>query len=334
MDNTKRLLDFIEKSTDAFNTVKTVTEILTENGFTELKRSDIWNLLRGGKYFTTANSSSVIAFTVPENEPDAFFITASHTDSPSFKLKSNFELDGDNMVRLSVEGYGGMIKSTWLDRPLGISGRVVTEKDGAIASHTIRLDRDLAVIPNLAIHLNRDINKGYEYNTKNDMCALTGTEKSRILELAAENAGVKCEDILGFDLYLYNREGGRIFGTDNEYFAAPRIDDLQCVFATLDAFVASPPSDNVRVFAAFDNEEVGSGSKQGAKSTFLADTLKRINTALEQSDEQYYAMLAASLMLSCDNAHALHPNHADKSDSLNRVYMNGGVVIKYNANAS
>ncbi|MBQ3472327.1 MAG: M18 family aminopeptidase, partial [Clostridia bacterium] len=164
MDNTKRLLDFIEKSTDAFNTVKTVTEILTENGFTELKRSDIWSLLRGGKYFTTANSSSVIAFTVPENEPDAFFITASHTDSPSFKLKSNFELDGDNMVRLSVEGYGGMIKSTWLDRPLGISGRVVTEKDGAIVSHTIRLDRDLAVIPNLAIHLNRDINKGYEYN--------------------------------------------------------------------------------------------------------------------------------------------------------------------------
>ncbi|MBR0089092.1 MAG: M18 family aminopeptidase [Clostridia bacterium] len=334
MDNTKRLLDFIEKSTDAFNTVKTVTEILTENGFTELKRSDIWNLLRGVKYFTTANSSSVIAFTVPENEPDAFFITASHTDSPSFKLKSNFELEGDNMVRLSVEGYGGMIKSTWLDRPLGISGRVVTEKDGAIVSHTIRLDRDLAVIPNLAIHLNRDVNNGYEYNTKNDMCALTGTEKSRILELAAENAGVKREDILGFDLYLYNREGGRIFGTDNEYFAAPRIDDLQCVFATLDAFVTSPLSDVVQVFAAFDNEEVGSGSKQGAKSTFLADTLKRINTALEQSEEQYNAMLAASLMLSCDNAHALHPNHADKSDSLNRVYMNGGVVIKYNANAS
>ena len=333
MENTKRLLEFIKKSTDAFNTVRTVKDILSKNGFSELKMRDIWDLKRGGKYFVTANSSSVIAFTVPEEKPDAFFITASHTDSPSFKLKGNFELDGDGAVRLSVEGYGGMIKSTWLDRPLGIGGRVVTEDNFTLTEHIVRLDRDIVIIPNLAIHLNRDINKGYEYNTRTDLCPISGEESGKIMKLVAENAGVKAEDILGFDLFLHNRTEGTVLGTDNEYFAAPRIDDLQCVFATLDAFVTSPLSDVVQVFAAFDNEEVGSGSKQGAKSTFLADTLKRINTALEQSEEQYNAMLAASLMLSCDNAHAVHPNHADKSDSLNRVYMNGGVVIKYNADA-
>ena len=333
MENTKRLLEFIKKSTDAFNTVRTVKDILSKNGFSELKMRDIWDLKRGGKYFVTANSSSVIAFTVPEEKPNAFFITASHTDSPSFKLKGNFELDGDGAVQLSVEGYGGMIKSTWLDRPLGIGGRVVTEDNFTLTEHIVRLDRDIVIIPNLAIHLNRDINKGYEYNARTDLCPIAGEESGKIMKLIAENAGVKAEDILGFDLFLHNRAEGTVLGTDNEYFAAPRIDDLQCVFATLDAFVTSPLSDVVQVFAAFDNEEVGSGSKQGAKSTFLADTLKRINTALGQSEEQYNAMLAQSLMLSCDNAHAVHPNHADKSDSLNRVYMNGGVVIKYNADA-
>lgn len=333
MENTKRLIEFIKKSTDAYNTVKTVSQILTENGFCELSPNKLWHLERGGRYFVTRNSSSVIAFTVPNDNPRAFFITASHTDSPSFKLKSNFELEGDNCERLSVEGYGGMIKSTWLDRPLGISGRIVTENDGAVVSRTVRIDRDLVVIPNLAIHLNRDINKGYEYNTKSDLCPIAGTEKGAVMKLVAENAGVKTEDILDFDLFLYNRSEGTLLGANSEYFAAPRIDDLQCVFAALTGFINAPKSSGVQVFAAFDNEEVGSGSKQGARSTFLADTLKRINSALKQSGEQYNAMLAGSLMLSCDNAHAVHPNHADKSDSINRAYMNGGIVIKYNADA-
>lgn len=332
MKNTLKLIDFIRKCPDAYHAVRTVSGILRENGFAEIFEKDEWHLQRGGKYFVTRNSSSIAAFALPETDYSAFLITASHTDSPCFKLKSNFELEAANTLTASVEAYGGMIMSSWLDRPLSVSGRVIVNDNGALAARLVNIDRDLLIIPSLAVHLNRDINKGYEYNVKTDMCPILGENKGSLLELIAENAGVKAEEIAGFDLSLYSR-GAAVLGTDNEYFSAPRIDDLQCVFAALEGFVSAPPSKNVQVFAAFDNEEVGSSSKQGAKSTFLADTLERINAGLDGGFEKYKTALAKSFMLSCDNAHAVHPNHADKSDSLNRVYLNGGIVIKYNANA-
>ena len=332
MENTQKLIEFIEKSTDCYHAVKSVRERLEGEGFTELCEDGRWTINEGGKYYVVRNYSSVIAFKVPEKNYKSFLICASHTDSPCFKLKSNFEISAENMVKLSVEGYGGMIMSSWLDRPLSVSGRVVTVKDGKVQTRLVNIDRDLLVIPNLAIHMSRDINKGYEFNVKRDMCPLAGGKDGALMDIVAENAGVKKDDIKGFDLSLYNRMRGTVTGTDNEYFSAPRIDDLQCVYTTLEGFLDSESESAISVFAAFDNEEVGSGTKQGAKSGFLRDTLERINAALGGDEEDYKRAVAQSFMLSCDNAHAVHPNHADKSDSANRVYMNGGIVIKYNAN--
>ena len=332
MENTQKLIEFIEKSTDCYHAVKSVRERLEGEGFTELCEDGRWTINEGGKYYVVRNYSSVIAFKVPEKNYKSFLICASHTDSPCFKLKSNFEISAENMVKLSVEGYGGMIMSSWLDRPLSVSGRVVTVKDGKVQTRLVNIDRDLLVIPNLAIHMSRDINKGYEFNVKRDMCPLAGGKDGALMDIVAENAGVKKDDIKGFDLSLYNRMRGTVTGTDNEYFSAPRIDDLQCVYTTLEGFLDSESENAISVFAAFDNEEVGSGTKQGAKSGFLRDTLERINAALGGDEEDYKRAVAQSFMMSCDNAHAVHPNHADKSDSANRVYMNGGIVIKYNAN--
>lgn len=332
MENTQKLIEFIEKSTDCYHAVKSVRERLEGEGFTELCEDGRWTINEGGKYYVVRNYSSVIAFKVPEKNYKSFLICASHTDSPCFKLKSDFEISAENMVKLSVEGYGGMIMSSWLDRPLSVSGRVVTVKDGKVQTRLVNIDRDLLVIPNLAIHMSRDINKGYEFNVKRDMCPLAGGKDGALMDIVAENAGVKKDDIKGFDLSLYNRMRGTVTGTDNEYFSAPRIDDLQCVYTTLEGFLDSESENAISVFAAFDNEEVGSGTKQGAKSGFLRDTLERINAALGGDEEDYKRAVAQSFMLSCDNAHAVHPNHADKSDSANRVYMNGGIVIKYNAN--
>ncbi len=332
MENTQKLIEFIEKSTDCYHAVKSVRERLEGEGFTELCEDSRWTINEGGKYYVVRNYSSVIAFKVPEKNYKSFLICASHTDSPCFKLKSNFEISAENMVKLSVEGYGGMIMSSWLDRPLSVSGRVVTVKDGKVQTRLVNIDRDLLVIPNLSIHMSRDINKGYEFNVKRDMCPLAGGKDGALMDIVAENAGVKKDDIKGFDLSLYNRMRGTVTGTDNEYFSAPRIDDLQCVYTTLEGFLDSESGNAISVFAAFDNEEVGSGTKQGAKSGFLRDTLERINAALGGDEEDYKRAVAQSFMMSCDNAHAVHPNHADKSDSANRVYMNGGIVIKYNAN--
>lgn len=332
MENTQKLIGFIEKSTDCYHAVKSVRERLESEGFTELCEGGRWTINEGGKYYVVRNYSSVIAFKVPRKDYKSFLICASHTDSPCFKLKSNFEISAENMVKLSVEGYGGMIMSSWLDRPLSVSGRVVTVKDGKVQTHLVNIDRDLLVIPNLAIHMSRDINKGYEFNIKRDMCPLAGGKDGALMDIVAEIAGVKKDDIKGFDLSLYNRMRGTVLGTDNEYFSAPRIDDLQCVYTTLEGFIDSESENTIPVYAAFDNEEVGSGTKQGAKSGFLRDTLERINAALGGDDEDYRRAVAQSFMMSCDNAHAVHPNHADKSDACNRVYMNGGIVIKYNAN--
>lgn len=327
MDYTDKLIEFIGKSTDAYHTVKTITERLDEQGFDRLSEGEEWSIKKGGKYYVVRNSSSVIAFKMPQTEIKAFTICASHTDSPCFKLKPKYEINTEKSAKLSVEAYGGMIMSSWLDRPLSISGRVITAENGELRERLVNIDKDLVIIPSAAIHLNREINKGYEYNVKRDLCPLAGNGDSQIADAVAENAGVKKEDILGFDLMLYNRMNGTKIGTQGEYFAAPRIDDLQCVYASLEGFLQGGGSENVTVFSAFDNEEVGSGTKQGARSSFLRDTLERIC-----GGERLKTILAKSFMLSCDNAHALHPNYSDMSDSENTVYMNGGIVIKYNAN--
>ena len=328
-------LSFIDKSVSAFHAVEVLCQTLTENGFTALNEFERWDIQPGGRYFVTRNRSSVIAFDVPECGLSHFQIVASHSDSPVFKLKPNAEdAAAGHFIRLNVERYGGMIMSSWFDRPLSIAGRVLVRTESGFETRLVDLGRDAVLIPNMPIHFNREVNDGYKYNAQVDLLPLyaDGTQMGRLMDEVAAACGVKAEDIASADLFLYNRMPGTVWGADNAFFSCPRIDDLECAWTSLQAFVSTRASDHVNVCAVFDNEEEGSGTKQGADSTFLSDVLSRIAGALGASDEQTRALIARSFMVSADNAHAVHPNHPEKYDAQNRTFMNGGVVIKHNAN--
>lgn len=332
----QNMLQFIEQSPTSFHAVANVAANLQKHGFTQLQESESWRLEAGGKYYVTRNDSSVIAFVIPTETVKSFRITASHSDSPAFKLKEKPEITLEEAyVKLNTEKYGGMILSTWLDRPLSVAGRVIVEENGQLVTKLVNIKKDLLIIPNVAIHMNRDMNKGVEYNPQVDMLPLYSniSGKDSFAELIAENAGVAKEDILGSDLFVYNRAGGTLLGADGEFVCAPRLDDLQCVYAALMGFLnaqtESEEGSIVPVYAVFDNEEVGSGTKQGADSTFLSDVLERICEVLHMNKEQYRQALAGSFCISADNAHALHPNHPEKADVTNRPILNGGIVIKY-----
>ena len=333
-DDTKRLIKFIEETPTCYHGVANISKVLRDNGYVELSQEREWDITPGGKYFVLRNMSSVIAFAVPKREYSGFMITASHSDSPCFKIKPKGEMEDGFYVKLNVERYGGMIYSTWLDRPLSVAGRVVVATEHGIETRLVNIDRDLVLIPSLAIHMNGESNKGYVYNPQVDLLPLMGSAatKGAFMKLVAEAAEVKEESILGSDLFLYNRGKGCIWGAEEEYFSAPRIDDLQCAYSCLQGFLSSGNSRAIRVLSVFDNEEVGSGTKQGAKSGFLADTLERINEGMGNSRGYYKRALASSFMLSADNGHGVHPNHPQKSDPTNRPTLNGGVLIKYNAN--
>ncbi|MDY2737415.1 M18 family aminopeptidase, partial [Intestinibacter sp.] len=332
---TEELLDFIQKSPSCYHAVENTKKILDKNGFCEVSEGKVWELQEGGKYYVIRNCSSIIAFKIPSKNFKGFNIVASHSDAPTFKIKENYQIEVDNkLVKLNVEKYGGMIFSSWFDRPLSIAGKVVVKEGNKFVSRLVNIDRDLVVIPNLAIHFNRNINDGYKYNAQNDMLPLYGdiSSKETLMKLVAENVGVAEEDILGSDLFLYNRMNGSIWGANQEFMSSPKLDDLQCAFSSLKGFLAGENKDAVQVHAVFDNEEVGSLTKQGAESTFLLDTLNRINSTLGRTQEDYLTAVANSFMISADNAHAVHPNHPQKSDQTNRPYMNEGIVIKFNAN--
>ena len=334
-ENAEKLLKFIDKSPSAFHVINNMKAELMEAGFTELKEKDKWELCKGGKYFVTRNLSSVIAFKIPKKDFKSFNIMASHSDSPSFKIKENPEMDVDGKyTKLNVEGYGGMLNAPWFDRPLSVAGRLITEKDGRIETVLCNVNRDLLMIPNLAIHMNRTANDGYKYNNQVDMLPLfgDGDAKGSFFKTVAESAGVKEEEIIGSDLFLYNREEGKIWGADNEFISSGQLDDLECAYASLQGIIKAENPESVTVHCVLDNEEVGSGTKQGAESTFLKDTLMRINSCLGKTDEEYRMALASSFMVSADNAHAVHPAHTDKADPTSRSYLNGGVVIKHSAN--
>ena len=328
-------IDYVSKSPTAFHAVETICDELRENGFAPLNERDAWEIVPGGKYYVTRNHSSVIAFTVPEKGMSHFQIVASHSDSPTFKLKPTSEdVVANQYVRLNTERYGGMIMSTWFDRPLSIAGRVLVKQGNFIATKLVDLDRDTVLIPNMPIHFNREVNDGYKYNPQVDLLPLYGnaSAKGQLMKDVAAAAGVPEENIVGHDLFLYNRMPGSVWGANGEYFSCGRIDDLECAYTSVQAFLAAKDAQQINVCAVFDNEEVGSTTKQGANSTFLADVLSRTAAALGATDAQARAAMACSFMVSGDNAHALHPNHPEKYDVGNRTYMNGGIVVKYNAN--
>lgn len=330
------LASFIKSSPTAFHAVEKMSGILREEGFEELTERKKWKLEPGKGYYITRNYSSIIAFKTGEELSDySFHVTASHSDSPTFKLKENAELEIKNKYTvLNTEGYGGMICSTWFDRPLSVAGRAIVKTDAGLETRLVDLDRDLLMIPSLAIHMNRAVNDGKKFNKQVDtLPVLSGGEKTpgEVKRLVAEELDVKAEDIYGMDLFLYNRMAPAVWGSDNEFFSCPQLDDLECAFASLKGFLSGSNEKNVNVFACFDNEEVGSGTKQGAGSTFLYDVLWRINLSLGKDEEDFYRAVAGSFMLSCDNAHAVHPNYKEKADVSNCVYMNEGIVVKSHA---
>ena len=335
IETTEKLLDFIEKSPTAFQAVDEMQKRLTENGFEVLSEKEYWKLVPGGKYLVTRNNSALIAFCIPEKESRVFHIMASHSDSPSFKIKENPEIKVDNSyVKLNVEKYGGMLMAPWFDRPLSVAGRVIIRRNGGLKEKLINIKRDLVMIPNLAIHMNREANNGVSYNPQKDLLPLFAAENTdrTLSELIAEQVGIKKEDIISHDLFLYNRMPGTVWGADREFVSSARLDDLQCAFASMEGLLRAQNHESIAVHCVMDNEEVGSGTKQGAASTFLKDTLLRINMGLGRTYEEYLMTLAGSFMVSADNAHALHPNYTDKTDPVNRPVLNEGIVIKYNAN--
>lgn len=328
-----KLLDFINESPTAFHAVENARKMLAENGFSELYECGLWRLKKGGKYFVSRNGSSIIAFEIPIGDYSGLSVCASHTDSPSFKLKSHPELPPVNgLVRLNVEGYGGMARETWFDRPLSIAGRIVAEEADGLREIPVNIDRDLLVIPSLAIHMGKSRSEE-RVNIQNEMLPILRSEESQdhLIRLIAENAGVEPQAVKGCDLYLYNRERGTVFGAENEFIASGRIDNLENVYLSLSAFLHSKRTEALKLFAAFDNEETGSLTRQGAESTFFSETTERINEALGVSRTEAMRRLASSFILSVDNAHAMHPNYAGKADPVNRPRLNGGVVLKFNA---
>ena len=329
------ILEDIAKSPTAYHAAATACEHLTEAGYERLSETGAWSLKEGGRYMVTRNNSSVIAFRMPRREPEGFRMVASHSDSPCFRVKSAAELSVKNhYIQLNTECYGGMIMSSWLDRPLSLAGRVVVRTAEGVETRLVDLAQDMVVIPNVPIHFNREINDGYKFNPQIDLLPLfsSGAEKGVYAAKLAKAAGVEPGDVLASDIWLYVTQKPFVWGPKQEYLSTPRYDDLGCAFTTLKSFLTAADCNAVPIWCMFDNEEVGSRTKQGADSDLLESVLRRIVASFGHGEEKYRRMLAGSMLVSADNAHAVSPNHPEKTDAENCVYMNEGIVIKYSAN--
>jgi len=331
---TAELLEFLNGSPSCYHAAHQVMDALLAADYERLWEQEKWDLREGGRYFVLRGDASVIAFRVPKRDFRGFMIAAAHSDSPTYKVRETAEVvSAGNCLRLSVEPYGGMIHRSWLDRPLSVAGRILVQEGERIVSRLVTIDRDLLVIPSVAIHMDREVNKGTALKANVDLLPLfgQGKEKGAFRRIVAESAGVREEDILTTDLFLYNRTPATLVGVGEEFVAAPRLDDLQCVFGCLKGFLSAGESDSIPVLAVFHNEEVGSGTRQGADSTFLTDVLRRVNDSLGRNAEDYLTAVANSFQVSADNAHAVHPAHPEYSDANEAPVLNGGVVVKYNA---
>ena len=335
VEASKRLINFLDANPSPFHVVAALGKMYEEAGFKKLSEKERFEIKRGENYYVTRNNSSIAAFKIPKKDFKGFNITAAHSDSPTFKIKANAEISVEkNFVKLNVEKYGGMLMAPWFDRPLGIAGRVMVKNGNKIEERLLHIDRDIIMMPNLAIHMNREANDGYKYNAQNDTQPIFAELGSNVTlpDIMAKELKVDKEAILDAELFLTNRVKGTIWGANNEFIAAGRLDDLQCAFAGAESLIKAKNKENIALHCVFDNEEVGSGTKQGAASTFLKDVLMRVNKALDGDEEDYLQAVARSFMVSADNAHSVHPNYTEKADPCNRPMVNKGVVIKYNAN--
>ena len=338
----REVIEFIDESPSTYHVVKNCSDILDENGFERIMPREKWEIKKGGKYFFKKSSSTIIAFTVGENfdVKKGFKIFGAHTDSPCFRIKPNPEIVTENIVRLNTEVYGGPILSTWFDRPLSIAGRVIVKGEDPFFPKTvkIKIDEPLLTIPNLAIHQNREVNNGVKIDKQNDILPVISLinknfEKEGYLEkIILEKTGIKKEDIIDFDLYLYATEKGCLLGANEEFMSSPKLDNLASVYTGIIGLVeAEENQDRINIFVAFDNEEIGSATKQGADSNYLLNTLERISLALGLDRSDFLQMLESSYILSADAAHAAHPAHLGKTDPTNRGKINEGISIKISA---
>lgn len=345
MNMAKDLLNFINNSKSAFHSAHEVKSILDKEGFVEIKECDKWGLKKGGKYYIMKNQSAIIGFEVGNGDvsEDGFRLIGAHTDSPGFRIKPHAEMTVENhYVKLNTEVYGGPILSTWFDRPLGIAGRVTLKGNNPLKPEVKLLDlnKPVLIIPSLAIHMNRTVNEGYEYNRQKDTLPLLtmATEKLEkdgyLIKLIAENLNVDEKEILDFDLFVYEYEKGCIFGMNEEFISSGRLDDLWMVYAGLVALIQSKANKATKVLVALDNEEIGSLTSQGANSSLLENILERITLALGKDREDFKRALSNSVMISADLAHALHPNYPEKNDPTSKPLMGGGPVIKIAASGS
>ncbi|SKA73505.1 aspartyl aminopeptidase [Clostridium sp. USBA 49] len=341
----QNLIDFIYESPTAFHAVESVKKVLLDNGFKELKEEERWKFEKNGKYFVTKNDSALFAFILGSGSitKKGFRIIGAHTDSPSFRIKPNPEIISENAyIKLNTEVYGGPILNTWFDRPLSIAGRVIVKGENIFYPKTklVNINKPILIIPNLAIHMNKDVNKGMEINTQKDTLPLVSVinneleKENYLLNIIASELKINVEDILDFDIFLYEYEKGKIIGPNDEFISSSRLDDLAMVHAALYALVNTKESQNFNVLACFDNEEVGSSTKQGANSEILANILERIVLNLGGDREDFFRTIARSFMISSDLAHAVHPNAGEKADPINRPIINKGPVIKLAANQS
>ncbi|HYF84732.1 MAG TPA: M18 family aminopeptidase [Clostridia bacterium] len=343
LDFAKELIDFIYDSPTAFHAVDVTRKMLENHGFAELKEEDRWKLQKGSKYYMIKNHSALAAFVVGmrEVQENGFKIIGAHTDSPTFRIKPSAEMTAENhYIKLDTETYGWPILSTWLDRPLSVAGRVTVKGADLFNPITklVNIKKPILVIPNLAIHMNRNMNSGVELNKQKDMLPLMSLINDKLekgnylLNAIAREINVEPSDIIDFDLFLYEFEKGTIMGLNDEFISSARLDDLAMVHAAITAITSTAASKSTNVMVCFDNEEVGSTSKQGADSQLLSSILERIVLSMGGDREDFFRAVSKSFMISADLAHAVHPNAGDKHDPQNKPLINKGPVIKISAN--
>lgn len=340
MNEINKFFDFINSSTSSYHTVINIEKALVDKGFQELKLNQTWNLSKDiDNYYLKINDSSCIAFKLNKGNNDFFKIIASHTDTPGFKLKTFPEIITNNYIKLNTEVYGGPILNTWLDRPLSLAGRVITKNNEVLSPkiNFIDFQEALLTIPNLAIHMNREVNKGIELNKQIDMLPIIGLDNEKLNDsylnkLLAKKLGINSDKILAYDLFVYNTEKASLLGFDNELISSPRLDNLSMVYTSLEAFLNSETENAINVFASFDNEEIGSNTPQGADSQILSQILERIFLSTGRQKTDFFTAINNSMLISADVAHALHPNQADKHDPILRPALGKGLVIKESAN--
>ena len=331
----KDVMEFIDRSPTSYHVVDNIRMMAA--GFVELDPAEAWQLEKGGRYFLVNDDGAVVLFRMGSDDPETmlFRIATSHSDSPGFRLLPDGIEDGDDHVRLDVEVYGSPIFSAWMDRPLSIAGRVLVHDGDAVRSRLVDFNAPVVTIPNLALHLNGEVNKGHVYKIGKDLVPIGSAawKDGGFLRALAELADARPEDVLDYDLYLYPYEASSVIGAEEEWIQAPRLDNLATAYTAVRAlFDADAPADTTAVVLITDNEEIGSTTKSGGDSTFFANTLRRI--ARGAGEEGFYRALARSFILSADMTHASHPNYPERGNKSCAPVLGGGVTVKVAASRS